>query len=134
MKAIRKILFIPSVIAIALLQITHFDRAVSAGLFLNNGAKISIAGKTFIKLDSLNFKIDNTGVVNFANNSFIQTNCNITITNGSLTIRDTTTILTTKSIFNFSSFSNFWPALTIVKGNFKNAGSVYNESIIELGE
>lgn len=134
MKAIRKILFIPSAIAIALLQIAQFEPAVSAGLFLNNGAKISIAQKTFIKLDSLNFKIDNSGIVNFAKNSYIQTNCNIIIQNGSLNVRDTTTILTTKSIFNFSSFSNFSSALTIVKGNFQNSGTVYNESVIELGE
>ena len=134
MKYIRQIGLSSVAMIIALYALFQADRAMSAGLFLNNGAKISVARKTYISLDSLKMKIDNSGVVNFAKNSYVKSNCDIIITSGTFTIRDTTTVITTKNIFNFSTFGNYTSGLTIVKGNFKNAGSVYNESIIELGE
>ena len=133
MKYIRQIGLSSVAMIIALYALFQADRAMSAGLFLNNGAKISVARKTYISLDSLKMKIDNSGDVNFAKNSYVKSNCDIIITSGTFNIRDTTTVITTKNIFNFSTFVNYTSRLTIVKGNFKNAGSVYNESIIELG-
>lgn len=134
MKYIRQIGLSSVAMIIALYALFQSDRAMSAGLFLNNGAKISVARKTYISLDSLKMRIDNAGVVNFAKNSYVKSNCDIVISSGIVAVRDTTTIITSKNIFNFSNFGNYSSALTIVKGNFKNAGSVYNESIIELGE
>jgi len=105
----------------------------SAG-FKNSGAKISLNNTVYVKVKDMEVKNDNNGEIIVRQTSELKVE-GADLVNESGSIKVLGSVLgVNKNLINKDIFNTESSSLSVVIMNIVNSGTIYNESVIEIGE
>ncbi len=122
-----------TVITYILLLMALQANLFSAG-FKNSGAKISLNNTVYVKVKDMEVKNDNNGEIIVRQASELKVE-GADLVNESGSIKVLGSVLgVNKNLINKDIFNTESSSLSVVIMNIVNSGTIYNESVIEIGE
>ncbi|MDT3740658.1 MAG: hypothetical protein RO257_14295 [Candidatus Kapabacteria bacterium] len=122
-------------IIIFILILISLPAAAYSARIINNGAKVFLNDKVFVKVINLEIKNTNNGefVIREASELRVE-GADVINENGTFILSDVSILEVNKNLINKDVFNNESSSKSVISMNVVNSGIIFNESIIEIGE